>query len=161
MNNQNVDIILQDCDTELTSIGSTISSSPLSPISRHLTMYALIKSCSTIERSYKRIIADYYIAKCPELSPYFEKKVVNSSTNPSYESICSLIKDFNSSKESLFKTNIQAMANHEQVLAQLHSLVSNRNNFAHGQTVTCSFADIMNYYTCAKSVLVCMDNVIR
>lgn len=160
MNNHTVENILLDCDNEIAIIQAAISQSPLSSTNMYLTRYALIKACSAIERGYKRIVADYYIAKCIDLSPYLEKKVVNSSTNPTYESICTLVRDFNSQTESLFKTSVQSLTNYNQVVAQLHSLVTNRNNFAHGQTVSCSLMDIVDYYNCAKSVLVCLDSVV-
>ena len=161
MNNTDVDRILQDCDAELTSIGNAMSNSSFAPINQYLTMYALIKSCSTVERGYKKIVADYYKLRCPDVASYLENKVMNSSTNPTYESICKLIKDFNDQAEATFKQNMQALANYNKIVAQLGSLVTNRNNFAHGQTVTCSFTDIVDYYTCAKEVLICMDNIIR
>ena len=161
MNNADVDILLQDCDAELSVIGNAIANSSLNPVNRHLTMYALIKSCSTVERGYKKIVADYYKQRCPDVAQYLENKVMNSSTNPSYESMCNLIKDFNEQTEATFKHDIQSMANHDRILAQLQSLVRNRNHFAHGQSVTCSFADIVDYYRCAKEVLVCMDNIVR
>lgn len=160
MNNHAVENILLDCDNEIATIQVAMSQSPLSSTNMYLTRYALIKACSAIERGYKRIVADYYIAKCAELAPYLEKKVVNSSTNPTYESICTLVRDFNVQTERNFKTSVQSLANYNQVVTQLHSLVTNRNNFAHGQAVSCSLTDIISYYDCAKCVIMCLDSVI-
>lgn len=53
-----------------------------------------------------KIIADYYKSRCPDVAMCWENKVMGSSTNPTYEAICTLIKEFNDQTEATFKQNM-------------------------------------------------------
>lgn len=60
MNNTDVQQLLDNCDVELTHIASIITSLGGTNLTvPYLNKYSVIKSCGTIEISFKTLIADY------------------------------------------------------------------------------------------------------
>ncbi len=161
MKNSEVSNLMDDCRRELEQIETLILSGALTfQIVKYLTSYALIKSCGTIEYAYKTIIADVYSGISPQINKFIEIKVRNNSSNPSWESICNSVNEFDSQWVLDLKTKLEENTHGEQIKRSLSSLVTNRNNFAHGKGFTASFSDIKSYFKDASEIIVMLDEII-
>lgn len=153
---------LQQCKAELDNIDSIIRSSPLDKNVPYLTMYALIKSCGTIEYVFKSIVADYFsISTIPQIHTYIDNTVREGYSSPKYDNICRLIRKFDDKWTKAFKQNIEDHPNKNKIIDSINSLVNNRHQFAHGKNPTVSFKEIQNYYSDSVEVLNILDAVVK
>lgn len=162
LNNQTVQDAIQDCLSELEQLSVLLDAvEHTSKMGKYLTRYALIKACGTIEYSYKTLVADALGKMSEQLETYIEKKVRDSSSNPTYNQMTSLLNDFDSKWNSEFKNAVNSMPHHERITSSLDSLNKNRNNFAHGKNPTASFTEIRNYFNDAIKIIAAMDSILK
>ena len=163
MNNTEVQILVDQCETELQHVkGIIVGLGITSAIVPYLTKYALIKACGTIEVSFKSIIADFCSKRSKkQIKRFLTRRVRENSANPSYSNICALIKDFDEDWHSLFKTLIDANPRKSTLLDHLESLVDGRNEFSHGGNPTISINNIIDYFADAKIVIGILDSVVN
>ena len=162
MNNSFVEQLLNSCATELDHVKTLVTAHGVaSAISPYLTKYAIIRACGVIEQSFKTIIADYCSSRSKkQIKRYVNLKVREASSNPSYETICRYLKDFDEDWNLLFKDRINGDVNKAQILSSLTSLVEARNDFAHGGSPGSSINDIYNYFVHARQIIEHMDQVV-
>lgn len=161
--------LINDCKQELVDIEARINNLPIMDKGRqYLTNYALIKTCGTIEYTYKSIVADYFSQySSVQIDRYLEKTLINSSRSAKYDMIRSLLDQFDSTWYAQF--HAQAQSHFDQVTgvgdfgklkSSLDSLVSNRHQFAHGRITSATFLDIKGYFQDAIEVLLILDSVV-
>ena len=127
----------------------------------YLTKYSVIRACGSIEVSFKAVIADFCTHDSKEQVKYFlDKRVRNSSANPSYERICNALADFDVSWNKAFKASVRGDPNRAQLLDSLQSLVDARNEFAHGGNPSASIGDVLTYFAHARQIVEKLDTVI-
>lgn len=162
MNNSDVQLLLTNCDTELTHIDTIINGlGGTNLIVPYLNKYSVIKSCGTIEISFKTLIADFCSKRSkPQVKKFLNKRVRENSANPSYSRILQILAEFDGTWVTNFKTQMQALANYNSITSSIQSLVDARNDFAHGGNPTITFTDIKNYFDESKQLIVTLDNVI-
>ncbi len=162
MNNIDVELILNDCDTELSHIQTLIVGlGPTSLVTPFLNKYAVIKACGTIEIAFKTVIADYCSKRSkPQVKNYLNKKVRENSSNPSYSRIMQILQEFDNAWANNFRVNVGALPNSANVLTSIQSLVNARNDFAHGGNPTLSFADVYKYYNDSRIIIETLDQVV-
>lgn len=162
MNNSDVQLLLTNCDAELTHIETIIVGlGGTNLIVPYLNKYSVIKSCGTIEISFKTLIADFCSKRSkPQVKNFLNKRVRENSANPSYSRILQILAEFDGNWETNFKTQMQALPNYNSIRSSIQSLVDARNDFAHGGNSTITFSDIKNYFDESKQLIVTLDNVI-
>lgn len=162
MNNSDVQQLLADCDTELAHIDTLITSlGGTNLIVPYLNKYSVIKSCGTIEISFKTLIADYCSKRSKQqVKNFLNRRVRENSANPSYNRIIQILADFDGNWVKNFKTQMKALANYNSITSSVQSLVDARNDFAHGGNPTITFSDIKQYFSESKFIIVTLDNVI-
>jgi hypothetical protein len=162
MNNNDVDLLLVNCDAELNHINTLIISlGGTNLIVPYLNKYAVIKSCGTIEIAFKTLIADFCNKRSKQqVKNFINAKIRENSANPAYSRIISILKDFDPIWVVNFKSQMQAHGNYKNILTSIQSLVDARNDFSHGGNPTISFGDVQNYYNEAKAIILTLDNVI-
>lgn len=162
MNNTDVQQLLDNCDVELTHIASIITSLGGTNLTvPYLNKYSVIKSCGTIEISFKTLIADYCSKRSKsQVKNFLNKKVRENSANPSYSRIIQILGDFDDTWVVNFKSQMRALPNYSSVTSSIQSLVDARNDFAHGGNPTITFADIKTYFDESKIIIQTLDNVI-
>ena len=141
--------ILKDCKNELDDINSIIQrQGPFHKTTPYLIRYSIIRACGTIEVAFKSIVSDYFNkSKIPQIHNYLDKTVRNNSRNPSYENMCSLLKNFDATWHAEFKRKIKSHRDKSRLLSSLDSLNLARNEFAHGKvSFTISINQVINYY---------------
>lgn len=162
MNNINADTAIKDCLNELNRIERIINEEgATSPICSYLTKYALIRTCGTIEVSYKTIIADYYERYSSVLGSFITHHVRNATRNGTYDNICTALKEFDETKSKNFKVTINSLTDKEKILSSMKSLNTARNNVAHGISSTLSFTDIKSYFNDSLIVIEKLDDEMK
>ena len=162
MNNRNAQIAIDDARLEFRKITSIINRTrrATSPSRKYLTSYSLIKASGVIEYSIKTILADFHSSASPQAILYIDTNVRDSSKNPSLDNIYSLLKQFDRSWLSSFKTTLNGRADSTRLKDSLRSLCENRNNFAHGKQSTASFNDIKQYFEDSVLIVEILDSIV-
>jgi hypothetical protein len=162
MNNSDVHLFLTNCDAELTHIDTIIVGlGGTNLIVPYLNKYSVIKSCGTIEISFKTLIADFCSKRSkPQVKNFLNKRVRENSANPSYSKICQILGEFDGNWVTNFKTQMHALPNCNSITSSIQSLVDARNDFAHGGNPTITFTDIKRYFDESKQLIVTLDIVI-
>ena len=158
MNNHAIELLLVDTSTEFTEIEVLVQQAgPTSPVCKYLTYYCLMKACGVIEYSYKTIVADIHYGCSVQLQNYIDKTVRDNSKNPSIDNIRKLLKNFDDNWLSNFNKALDSQHDKSRLISSLQSLNANRNSFAHGQSCTISFSDVMVYYADAVEIIKMVD----
>lgn len=160
MNNTDVETILDDCLSDLIRIEAIIEGNRLAPSVKYLTSYALIRSCSTIERCFKKIIADKLEILAPIMAEYLQKEVRRSPANPRYGRMIDFLNRYKKVWGDDFKATVNSRSDASRIQSSLESLVNNRNAFAHNGSCACTFDDIRNYYVDSAEFIQIMDDVV-
>lgn len=162
MNNSDVQLLLTNCDAELTHINTIIVGlGGTNLVVPYLNKYSVIKSCGTIEISFKTLIADFCSKRSkPQVKNFLNKRVRENSANPSYSRILQILAEFDGNWVTNFKAQMQALPNYDSITSSIQSLVDARNDFAHGGNPTITFTDIKSYFDESKQLIVTLDNVI-
>ncbi len=154
---------LNSCQADIDQVKAIIDGIGIgSTIVPYLTRYSIIRACGAIETSFKSIIADYcsYRSK-KQVKTFIDSKVRSTSSNPSYENICRLIKTFDREWHSKFKQKIKNHPRKDNLMTSLQSLVDARNDFAHGGHPSTSISDLITYFTDSKEVIEVLDQIVR
>ena len=163
MNNLEVEKILESCDNELNRIENILNElGGTHEITPFINKYSVIKSCGTIEVSYKALIADFCTLNgISQIKKFINTKVRKNSSNPKYRTIVNMLAEFDENWSSNFKNKMQADSNYDRIIMSIDSLVSARNEFAHGGNPSISFNDVKNYFSDAKFVIHTLDKIIQ
>lgn len=162
MRNSGVQELLDECKNDLARVQSAVMSlGHQSTIVPYLNNYAIIKACGTVEIAFKTLISDhcsYRVKK--QVKNYLSKNVKNSSSNPSYENICKLLKDFDQEWNRDFKDKIRVHQDGARLKTSMESLVSARNELAHGGNPSASVDSVILYFSDFYEVVVILDTVL-
>lgn len=162
MNNVAVRDLLDECAREITAIDGLVAGLGIgSNIVPYLSKYGLIKACGTIEQSFKSIVADKCSCRAKQqIKNYLNRTVRNSSSNPSFDNICKLLKCFDTTWRDNFKNTVNNHQRSANLKTSLQSLVDARNEFAHGGNPRVSINDVVQYFTDARELIECLDSVV-
>ena len=155
MNGTNVSL-LDDCRRELNGISRWIGSNAMHSNVRFLVSYAVIKSCGSIEHVLKSMLHEYLSqgASC-ETDLYLQKKILEASFNPGPSKIEQLFESMSSSWKTQFKNRTASSS--EKI--KLKSLVTLRNDFAHGSPITVSISEVIDYFDSGRKILEWIDEI--
>jgi len=163
MNNSIVETLINDCQDELDKIsllidvlGNTNRAVPF------LTKYALIRTCGTLEQSFKTIISDFSTTnQSSQVRNYIDFTFRESSMNPSIDNICSSLKKFDENWRDSFKGLLNGDVNAGRIKQSINSLNNSRNIFAHGRDPQITFNDVERYFIDAKIIIGYIDDSVR
>ena len=148
---------LDDCSRELQIIETHINNDKFNSLNPFLISYAVVKACGSIEVVYKNLIVDIIaVGSTTEAKNYLEKNIRDSSSNPTTGNIQRLLQDLNSTWAQQFEAQITG----KDEKGSLSSLVSLRNDFAHGRSVTASIGNVKQYFEDAKTVLTWLESIV-
>jgi len=162
MNNSEVNALLVECQDDLVNVKSIVDSlRPTDNAVPYLGKYALIKACGTIEVAYKATIADHCSKRAEQqLKNFINKRIRDSSSNPSFSNICSTLKDFDEAWNEEFKNLVKSRPDGEALRTSLQSLVDGRNDFSHGGNPSLTIMDVLKYYQDSCVVIGILDSVV-
>lgn len=149
--------IIEDCRDEIRKIETWINANPLESNVKYLVSYAVIKASGTIEIVFKRVIHSFLAnGSKVETQNYLEKCIIDSSANPKTGMIEKYIEQFDSNRKDAFNNSIK----NTQEKADLNSLVSLRNEIAHGRDISTTIATVKKYYESGVEVLNILDSLL-
>lgn len=152
--------VLDDCDTEIKMIKEWIDNNKLDSNVKFLVSYAVIKASGSIEIVFKSMINTFLSKNCiNETKRYLEKNIIDSSANPSPGMIERLLEQFDSNRKKRFSELLKENSNQHDK-GNLKSLVSLRNDIAHGRTIISTIHQIDTYYASGKNILNLLEQVL-
>lgn len=159
LNNNAVEQIFVDCDEEIKAIENRINTNKFDSLNQYLIKYCLIKVCGTLEQGFKTIVADALDRDANDrMKKYISKEIRESSKNPSYANICSLLKSVEPYWQSTFKTTVQKEKEKDSsLLNSLESLNDSRNSLAHGLNISITIDEIMIFFDKSKKIIKLLD----
>ena len=151
---------LDDVMEEIESIEKWISKNSMDRNTKYLIKYAVIRSCSVIETVFKKLIFNVMSDECNELvKNYLQKKIVGSSTNPKTGNIEKVLQEINSSWKKEFQ---DYLAENTEKKGDLNSLVTLRNDFAHGtDSSSATIGNIKKYFKSGIDILDKLENILK
>lgn len=162
MFNHRVEQILADCDHELVRLEQLIVAfGATHEASGYLSKYALLKVASTIELSYKTLIADHYESLNEDLRTFVSGRVRDANMNATYDNICTMLGWFSEEVRRDYKQRVDAMPEKDRYCAEFKDLNTARNNLVHGDANTLSFSSTKEKYEHVKSFLDILDEIMQ
>lgn len=161
MNNQNAKTLIDTCINELQKIEDLINGlGHLSKPVPYLTKYTVIKSCWTIESCFKTILSDVHQNQSTQIQNYINKTIRESSMNPNYKNICTILNRFDINWKNNFKQQLNSHTDSTQLKDSLKSLNEIRNTFAHWGSIHQSFQTIKGYFIDSVEIIKIIDKVV-
>lgn len=149
---------LDDCELELNEIKKWIDKNLIDSNVKYLVSYSVIKACGTIEIVLKSILYEYLsVNSKEETKTYLEKDIIDASFNPSTGQIGKKLEKFNSNKKKNFDDKLKET----EYKNGLNSLVSLRNDIAHGRTNNVSINTVCDYFIQGKNILIILEDVLN
>lgn len=162
MNNMDAKQTLNNCLEELQSIQGLMNGLGENSLPFHyLKEYSVIRASGSIESSFKTIIADkvdngsHY-----QLKNFIKRKIRNSSSNPRYEVIVSMLSEFDIRWRNRFNEKL-ALADRPRLTTALKRLVDARNSFAHGGDPDLQIDETILCFKDGIQVMELLDDVVH
>lgn len=155
MSNPDVKNLVDECDDDLARIDVLIQAlTSIHPAVPYLTKYAIIKSCGTLEQSFKLLISDFScLGQSTQVKKFVDISFRESSINPSLDNIHKSLKKFDDQWNINFKNFLDTDTDINRIKTSITSLNNARNQFAHGGNPTVTFNDVKNYFDDAKIII--------
>ena len=125
-------------------------------IQAHFAKYLCVKSSGLLENFIKWQIGDYVDACSSRPVAKYVKNKMKTLTNIDYEKLTNFLDSFNPDWTEDFKDKMN-----DELKSSLNSVVSNRNNIAHGNTDSITFSNMKKYYEAIKEVITILDKIIK
>lgn len=156
MNGENIQA-LDDCQREILKIEDWINHNQLDSNIKFLVSYAVIKASGTIEAVLKSSLYEYLSKNAmEETKSFLQKNILEASFNPSTKQVCNLFDKLNPSWSQTFQEQTKSL----QEKTDLNSLVSLRNDFSHGSSITTSIQTVKRYFIAGRRILEIIDEII-
>ena len=154
--NDNYQRIINSCKYDIDKIKEWIDKHLTDSLIQYLVPYAVVRASGTIECVFKRMIYDYLSAEAGEgVKKYLEHMIIESSSNPTTGMIARIVQDFDGKKADKFSANLSQEEKH-----QLNSLVSSRNDVAHGKNIYASIDIVITEFNAGIKVLRKLEQVL-
>ena len=163
MNNANAETRLNKCKEKLNRMKTIIEGvGSLSHFAPFFNEYAAVIASGAIEQAFKTIIADAFLTNpSPQLIKYIDRKIRESSMNPSLENIYSTLKSFDENWNDQFKSQLSTHPKSGEIKDSFKSLVNARNTIAHGNDSTATLENVITYYENAIHAIEIIDNIVQ
>lgn len=141
----------------LDKLFETVSRLEDDEIKAHLAKYLCIQTSGYLENVIKELVAEYHNGTCKKSTSNFVTEKIRNLTNIDEIKLAAFLKSFNSEWETKFKTKVS-----DQYLSSLSSIISQRNQIAHGNAngSSISFNTMAAYYTDLKEIVKILRTII-
>lgn len=117
-----------------------------------------IRISGLLEVAIKSRISDYSDKKTPKEIKRFLTQKFKDITNLKTSKLCDVLGAFSSDRKDEFEEEIR---NNQQIKSSLDSLITLRNDIAHGQTCSISLNHVQQYYNDVKIAIGLFDKIIK
>jgi len=125
-------------------------------VKSHFSKYLCIKVSGYLENVVKTLISTYIDGTCPRPIQSFIKNKIKNTTNLSTDKIAVFLENFEKTWASEFETKLS-----DKMSESLNSVVSNRNQIAHGGQDNITPRVIKGYYEDIKEVVKILQEIIK
>jgi len=147
---------LQSQEKKLDELFSLVEKIEEEEVKALLSKLLCVRTSGLIESAVKNLINEYIVGTSPKPVQDFVNKKMKNATNLRYEKLLEILAMYSIKWSESFADRI----NDEQ-RAALNSIVSNRNNIAHGENDSISFIIMKDYYKQAKVVIDTLKEIIK
>lgn len=153
MKSANAQSLLQQIDVAISDINGFTAISPLEK--SYLAKFLIVFICGIYEETIETIINEMSQQNStPEISSFVSQTMNATFRNPDIDNVCKCLSRFNRT----WKTQIKNLP--QQDKGALNSIVNNKNALAHGQPVTVSLSDVIQFYNDSKNIILYIDNLL-
>jgi RiboL-PSP-HEPN len=121
-----------------------------------LSKFLCVRTSGFIESSIKNLLNEYVQGSSPKNIQQFVSKKIKTITNLKFDRLAETLGLFSDNWKECFIEQIT-----DEQKAALNSVVSNRNNIAHGETDSISYEIMKDYYLHARSVVDLLKIIIK
>jgi hypothetical protein len=121
-----------------------------------LSKFLCVRTSGFVESSVKNLLNEYIQGSCPKNVQQFISKKVKTISNLKYERLIELLGLFSEEWKEAFIDQIS-----DEQKAALNSIISNRNNIAHGEIDSISYLIMKEYFIHIKAVVEILKGVIK
>lgn len=125
-------------------------------IKGHFAKYLCVKTSGLFENYLKSQIGDYVDACSSKPTANFVNGRLKNFTNIDNKKLTEFLKSFH---EEWFEEYNNKMS--DKLKSTLNSIISNRNNIAHGNSDSITFGNIKTYYNDLKEIIEILDLIIK
>lgn len=122
----------------------------------YLSKFLCVRTSGYIESSIRNLINEFTDKSTPKPIQSYVNKETKYITNLRFDKLCVLLSMFDTNWKRKFEKEIS-----DEQKSAINSIVSNRNNIAHGENDTISFLAMKDYYKCSKEVVNILKNIIK
>lgn len=143
-------------EKQLDNLFKEVSLIPEGEITKaHLSRYLCVRTSGYLENVMRLLIANFCDGTSPKPVSNYITKRTKYITNLDFKRIINLLSEFNSEWSSEFKARIT-----DQQISSMNSVVSNRNNIAHGNNDSITFRDMTQYYNDIKEICEVLKKIV-
>lgn len=121
-----------------------------------LSKFLCVRASGFVESSIRNLVGEFTSGTSPKQIQSYVNKETKYITNLRYDKLLEILNSFDKNWKEAFETKI----NDEQKAA-LNTIVSNRNNIAHGENDAISYNLMVNYYQRIKEVVDILKQIIK
>lgn len=125
-------------------------------IRAYLAKFLCIRASGFVEASFRNLVDAYMDGTSPKHIQRFVSIKLRNASNLKYEKLLAVLKILNHEWAWQFEKKIN-----DRQKAALNSVVSNRNNIAHGENDAISYELMKAYYGSIKEVVYCLKSIIK
>lgn len=125
-------------------------------IKSYMSKLLCVRTSGFIESSLKNLINEYLCGSVPKPVEFYVNSKMKAVANLRFEKLLDTLNAFNESWKFEFLNKVT-----DEQKAALNSLISNRNNIAHGENDAISFEVMKRYYLNAKEVVWLLEKIIK
>ena len=125
-------------------------------IQGHFAKYLCIKTSGLLENYVKATIGDYVDNSSSKPTANYVKSKMKAFASIDYQKLTNFLGSFNQDWKNDFCEKMD-----DKLKSSLNSLISNRNNIAHGIPDAITFNIIKEHYEATKNVIRILDNIIK
>lgn len=157
MNTEN-DRCINDCENEILKIMQWAEENKFHSNVRFLVNYAVIKASGTTEIVFKSLLHSFLSEGCKtETQKFLEKRILDLSCNPSTGNMERLLDQIDPKRKKAFSEKIKGTPEQND----LNSLVSIRNDIAHGRSVTTTITNVKRCFESGKIIINILDSILN
>jgi len=121
-----------------------------------LSKFLCVRTSGFIESSMKNLVNDFSNGTSPKQIQKYVSNKIKFSTNLYPYRIAEILGTFDNEWRTTFESKIT-----DEQKAALNSIISNRNNIAHGENDAINFTSMESYYKLAKEVVLMLTDIIK
>lgn len=121
-----------------------------------MAKFLCVRASGFVESSFRHLISEYTDGTSPRQIQSYVNKKTKYVTNLNFEKILELLATFDNDWKESF-----VLAVSDEQKSALNTIVSNRNNIAHGENDSISYVLMTNYYERIKEVVDLLKSIIR